>query len=105
MGHSQRISNNPYDWKDQRLAGVYHQMKGISKHYDCDVPTLALAWLLQLPGPVLPLLGTSKSAHVLSACKALKIELRRDHWYELMAIGSGSGLPFGGRTLSEAIHF
>ena len=66
----------------------------LAEDYGCSPAALALAWLQQLPGPVVPLVGTANPDHLADAIASADIELRRDHWYELMVMGRGRNLPY-----------
>ena len=58
---------------------------------------VALAWLMQLPGGVIPLIGTANVDHLSDAVDAVGKALDRDDWYELMVIGRGRPMPWGQR--------
>jgi predicted oxidoreductase len=65
--------------------------------YDVTVGQLALAWLMQLPGGVIPLVGTANSDHITEAARAAEITLARDDWYEIMVLARGRPMPWGQR--------
>lgn len=91
-------SEGPHDdWQGQREAGVVSQVKTIAKEYAVTPGQLALAWLMNLPGGVIPLVGTANAAHIAEAVEAAEIELERDDWYELMVIARGRPMPWGQR--------
>jgi aryl-alcohol dehydrogenase-like predicted oxidoreductase len=92
-----------YDWRQQRQLGARQQIAAIAALYDATPAALALAWLMQLPGPVLPLAGSANPEHIAEAARAQSLRIRRDHWYELLSIGLGHSLPMADRTLSENV--
>jgi aryl-alcohol dehydrogenase-like predicted oxidoreductase len=85
------------DWQQQREAGVIAQLQSFANEYGVTVGQLALAWLMQLPGGVIPLVGTANAEHIAEAAGAAEITLARDDWYELMVIGRGRPMPWGQR--------
>jgi aryl-alcohol dehydrogenase-like predicted oxidoreductase len=85
------------DWQQQREAGVVAQLEAFAAEIGVTRRQLALAWLMQLPGGVIPLVGTANPAHVEEAVAAAEVQLRRDQWYELMVIGRGRPMPWGQR--------
>jgi aryl-alcohol dehydrogenase-like predicted oxidoreductase len=85
------------DWQQQREAGVVAQLAQIAKQLSLTPIQLALAWLMQLPGGVIPLVGTADAVHVAEAAAATDITVERDDWYELMVIGRGRPMPWGQR--------
>lgn len=84
-------------WQAQRDEGVVAQLGRFAQAYGVTIGQLALAWLMQQPGPVIPLLGTANAAHVAEAVTAVDVRLERDDWYELLVIGRGRPLPWGQR--------
>ena len=85
------------DWQDQREQGVVVQVAQFAEQYGWTLGQTALAWLMQLPGGVIPLLGTANPDHVAEAVDAVGKRLDRDDWYELMVIARGRPMPWGQR--------
>jgi len=44
---------------------------------------VALAWLLRHPGRILPIIGATRTEHILESCAADRIELSEEEWYAL----------------------
>ena len=82
------------DWQVQREEGVVRQLQPFARKYGLTPGQLALAWLLQLPGGVVPLVGTVNAAHIAEAAAATEVKLARDDWYELLVIARGRPIPF-----------
>jgi aryl-alcohol dehydrogenase-like predicted oxidoreductase len=85
------------DWQAQREAGVVAQLHSFAAEYGITLSQLALAWLMQLPGCVIPLVGTASVDHIAEAAAAADVTLARDDWYELMVIGRGRPMPWSQR--------
>ena len=85
------------DWELQRETGVVAQLRPFAQNYGVTLGQLALAWLMQLPGPVIPLVGTANADHIAEAVRAIELTLERDDWYELMVIARGRPMPWGQR--------
>ena len=85
------------DWQQQREAGVVAQLKPFANAYGVTLGQLSLAWLMQQPGPVIPLVGTANPKHLAEAAGAVGLTLDRDDWYELMVIARGRSMPWGQR--------
>lgn len=83
------------DWRQQRAAGVAAQIAAMATQLGVTPGQLALAWLMQLPGGVIPLVGTANADHLREAAGAAGLALHRDDWYELMVIGRGRPMPWG----------
>ena len=82
------------EWYSQREAGAVAQLQAFAASYGVTPGQLALAWLMQLPGGVIPLVGTASADHIAEAAAATDITLERDDWYELMVIGRGRPMPW-----------
>jgi aryl-alcohol dehydrogenase-like predicted oxidoreductase len=83
------------DWQQQRQAGVAAQIAPFAEQYGVTPSQLALAWLMNLPGGVIPLVGTANAEHITEAAAASEIKLQRDDWYELLVIARGRPMPWG----------
>ncbi len=82
-------------WQQQRDAGLVAQLLPFAEAYDIVLGQLALAWLMQQPGPVIPLVGTANPDHVTEAAEAVGVTLDRDDWYEILVIARGRPMPWG----------
>ena len=82
------------DWRLQREAGVVAQLQTFAEAYDVTLGQLSLAWLMQQPGPVIPLVGTANPDHIAEAAEAVDVTLDRDDWYELLVIARGRSIPW-----------
>jgi predicted oxidoreductase len=52
-----------------------------------------LAWLLQHPAGILPVVGTTKAENLEAAQAALNIKLDRQQWYTIYQAATGTTLP------------
>jgi predicted oxidoreductase len=53
----------------------------------------ALAWLLKLPTPVIPVVGTANAANLEKLVEASETELSREEWYQLLIAARGTPMP------------
>jgi len=54
---------------------------------------VALAWIMQHPSGILPVLGTSKIQRLKEAKASLRLKFDRQQWYELYQAATGKRLP------------
>ncbi len=54
---------------------------------------LLLAWLMQHPAGILPVIGTARIERLRAAAEAVKIKLSREEWYELWQASTGREVP------------
>jgi aryl-alcohol dehydrogenase-like predicted oxidoreductase len=82
-----------HDERRQRREGQRAQIAAMAQELGVSTTQAALAWLLHLPGGIVPLVGTKNPDHIEEAVKALDVKLPRDVWYELLVIGRGQPMP------------
>ncbi len=88
------------DWQQQREAGALAQIRPFADQYGVTTGQLSLAWMMQLPGGVIPLVGTANPEHIAEAAAAVGMTLNRDDWYELMVIARGRPMPWRQRPFT-----
>ncbi|MDP6778246.1 MAG: aldo/keto reductase [Candidatus Latescibacteria bacterium] len=88
------------DWQEQREQGVVTQTGRFAEQYGLTLSQISLAWLMQLPGGVIPLVGTANPAHIEEAARASGVRLGRDDWYELLVIARGRPMPWKQRPFA-----
>lgn len=65
----------------------------VSKEHGVNRSTLALAWLLQHPAGIVPIVGSTKSERIRESVKASEVKLSREDWYSLLEVARGARLP------------
>ena len=88
------------DWQQQRELGVLSQIQHFADQYKVTTGQLSLAWMMQLPGGVIPLVGTANPEHIAEAAAAVGIIIDRDDWYEMMVIARGRPMPWRQRPFT-----
>jgi predicted oxidoreductase len=73
--------------KDKQAIKVRKHLKKISKKYDADIESIAVAWLVKLGA--LPLIGTTSEQRIKNIVNAFRIDLDHQDWYELYAASRG----------------
>lgn len=56
-------------------------------------PVVALAWLLNHPSKILPIIGTTNPDRIREATKAAQLDLTREEWYRLLVAARGEPVP------------
>ncbi|MFT4523790.1 MAG: putative oxidoreductase [Bacteroidia bacterium] len=75
----------------QRLNHAFHEMAKIK---DLESFTgLALAWLLQHPSGILPILGSGNPERSKRAVDSLDLKLTNEEWFAIYYAATGSNLP------------
>jgi aryl-alcohol dehydrogenase-like predicted oxidoreductase len=85
------------NWQAQREAGIVAQLRPFADQYNVSLTQLSLAWLMQLPGGVIPLVGTANPDHIAEAAAAADVTIERDDWFEMLVIARGRPMPWGQR--------
>ena len=70
--------------EDFVAAKLRKKLSEISKKYDADIESVAVAWIIKLGA--LPLIGTTEEKRIRNIVKAFSIDLEKEDWYELYSI-------------------
>ncbi|MFT4832079.1 MAG: putative oxidoreductase [Psychroserpens sp.] len=76
--------------RTQRIKKVLESFHG---KYGADDSQLLLAWLMQHPGKIHPVVGTTKPDRLKDAVEAASIKLELEDWFELLAASQGHVVP------------
>ncbi len=69
------------------------RMDKIASESGTDRAAVAIAFLLQHPATILPVLGTNNLERISHISAAVKVQLNRESWYELYEAALGSEVP------------
>jgi predicted oxidoreductase len=72
---------------DVQAVGVHYKLDELSKKYNANIESLAVAWLIKLGA--LPLIGTMSEQRIRNIVDAFDIDLDRQDWYELYNASKG----------------
>ena len=73
--------------------GVASVLGSLASEFIVTPQAIALAWLLQHPAGILPVIGTTKAENLEAAQTALNITLDRQQWYTIYQAATGIRLP------------
>lgn len=73
---------------DVQAAGVHYKLDELSKKYNANIESLAVAWLIKIGA--LPLIGTTSEQRIKNIVDAFDIDLERQDWYELYNASKGN---------------
>lgn len=68
-------------------------LDAIARERACSRTQVALAWLLEHPAQIIPIIGSTKPDNIRDAAQAVDLELTREEWYRLMEAAVGQRLP------------
>ena len=73
--------------------GVSTALDTLASEFEVTPQAIALAWLLQHPSGILPVVGTTKAENLEAAHLALNIKLDRQQWYTIYQAATGITRP------------
>jgi predicted oxidoreductase len=73
-----------------RLKRVVPLLAELAEAKGSTPAAIALAWLLQHPAHIVPIIGPTNHKHIIEDCTADQVRLGRKDWYELFAAAAGS---------------
>ena len=65
----------------------------IAKRYKVDVASVAIAWILNHPAKILPILGTNNLDRISKISESVAINMDRKTWFELYTASIGHEVP------------
>ena len=83
---------SPLGGGDLPLALV-QELKKWADEFGTTPQVIALAWLMQHPAGILPVIGTTKEDHLVKSKEALSIKLDRQQWYSIYQASTGVRIP------------
>lgn len=72
---------------DEAAVRVHYKLGELSKKYNANIESIAVAWIVKLGA--LPLIGTTSSQRIQNIVDAFDVELDRQDWYELYHASKG----------------
>ena len=77
----------------ERLAGLIARLDEIAARESVPRAAVALAFLLEHPAGVVPIIGTQRPERIRECAAALRVQLSRADWYALLTASQGKPLP------------
>lgn len=82
-----------YRKKGKRKARIKPVMKELKKKYAVSTTELLLAWIMQHPSGIHPVVGTSTEARLALSVKASELKLETEDWFRLLVASQGHKVP------------
>ena len=76
-----------------RTQQVLSLLDAIAAEQNVSRGAVALAWIMVHPSGVIPILGTQRLDRIKDATDALRVELTRTQWNEILVASQGYPLP------------
>lgn len=94
MAWSPLAGGRLFDQEDPRSRRVADALRAIGEpHHEQRLDTLALAWLLNHPAGIVPVLGTRSPARLRAAADALALRFSEAEWLRVYVASQGCPLP------------
>jgi hypothetical protein len=68
-------------------------LNNLATKYNCTVDILLLAWVMQHPTKVLPVIGSTSIDRISNQKAAINIKLSLEDWFEMYTLSMGSKVP------------
>ena len=75
---------------EKRIAGEFARQ---SEKYECKPWLVMLAWLLEHPAGIMPIIGSTTPERIAAATRALHIDYSREDWYRMLEARNGHPVP------------
>ncbi|HEY3429748.1 MAG TPA: aldo/keto reductase [Cyclobacteriaceae bacterium] len=96
VDHLMKNRTSPMAWsplgggKHFENEAINNSLKNLTGHYSATPTQLLLAWLLRHPSLVFPIIGTTKPERIVEGSHSIRINLERQHWFEMLKWVTGS---------------
>lgn len=81
------------DAEDERSRRIISMANILGEKYNASFDQILIAWLLQHPSGIVPVLGTTKIERVQAAMEANSIEMTHEEWHMLLRASNGFDVP------------
>jgi predicted oxidoreductase len=98
LSHAQTVQAMPMAWSplgggillgDHPIANrVRPVLERIANDHHVEIDAVAVAWLLAHPSRILPIMGTNHLPRIARLGDALKVNMLRESWFELLQLAS-----------------
>jgi predicted oxidoreductase len=80
-----------FSGRTKRILSVRKELRAVCRSLGIDSPeALALAWLLEHPARIVPVIGTGKMGRIKKMLGAMEIRLPREDWFRILRASRGS---------------
>lgn len=80
--------------KDAKGERIYKVLNEIALELNIEsIEIIALAWLLNHPSKIAPIVGSGKIERIKTAMKALNVQLTNEQWFRIFIAANGEDLP------------
>ena len=77
----------------ERLAQMLETLDAIAGEQNVSRSAVALAWILAHPAGVIPIIGTQRLERIRESIDAVKVQLTRTQWNDILVAAQGEPLP------------
>ncbi len=78
---------------NKRRKRIKKVLKRLKKKYEADSSQILLAWILNHPSRVHPVVGTTNKERLKASVEATKIDLQMEDWFLLLVTSQGHKVP------------
>ena len=79
--------------KDEKSKRIKKVLKPLMEKYDASEDQLLLAWIMNHPLKVSPVIGTTNKERIKAAIESLHINMEKSDWFSLLVASQGHKVP------------
>lgn len=84
---------NVFKEKNEQTERLNGLLAKLTTRYDASADVLLLAWVMQHPSGVLPVIGTTTMDRIKNCSKAVSIQLQLEDWFAIWTESTGTPVP------------
>ena len=79
--------------KDEKSKRIKKVLKPLMEKYDASEDQLLLAWIMNHPLKISPVIGTTNKERIKAAIESLNINMEKSDWFSLLVASQGHKVP------------
>ena len=79
--------------KDEKSKRIKKVLKPLIEKYDASEDQLLLAWIMNHPLKISPVIGTTNKERIKAAIESLNINMEKSDWFSLLVASQGHNVP------------
>ena len=79
--------------KDDKSKRIKKVLKSLMEKYDASEDQLLLAWIMNHPLKISPVIGTTNKERIKAAIESLNINMEKSDWFSLLVASQGHKVP------------
>ncbi|WCL50925.1 aldo/keto reductase [Leptospira sp. GIMC2001] len=87
------VQNNSLNKSSANIPNLNDILHTIARETEQTVPQTIIAWLLNHPSKIIPVIGTTKKDRILELAESMSIQMKQENWFRIYESALGTEVP------------